>query len=1009
VILLALLAAVMPTPAEYFGQNKVPWPARHWQVLETEHFRIHYEEQERDLAQVGARIAERGYARLSHLYDHTVREPIPVLLYGSQSEFRETRAVSSLIGEGTGGLTEFFKRRVIVPATGSRAELEHVLIHEIAHAFQVDILMHGRPGRAAEAITWTPPLWVMEGLSEYLSVPGIDTNTEMWLRDAVLTGQMPDLMTLEGIGDIRVYRFGQAAVAHIAARFGDGSLGPWLRSMARHRSVTDATSEVFGMSLERLSDDWHAALRRRYLPQVAQGTDPDAVARRLTDHRHALAGFYVTPAISPDGLEIAYVADETPYADLYRASAVDGRHRRRMLRGERRGDLESLRQARTSIDWSPDGKLLALVALSGERDHLVLYDPDASRIVRSFEFGFDEMLSPSFSPDGREIVFVGLRGGASNLYRVTVAGDSLRPLLDCGWGVLQPDWSPDGRRIAFATDAGRASFWSDSTDVSWEIGILDLATGGVERLRDAAGKNLNPQWMPDGRHLLYLSDRDGATNIYARDLLDGRDYALTDLRIGVSGLTPFSPALSVAADGKRAIFSAFGELGWDLFALEDPLSHLDARRPWVPRAPVVTPELPVPAPAETVAAATATGADTTSTAAASADTMAVAGMIEASGIVPDIDLRTVLRATAALPETLSVREASYRPQLTLDYVQAGGYYATQYGASAEAVLGFSDMLGEWQAYVGADVSGSLGEGDYLLGFLNQRRRSAWGAAAYQYVVGYGVGVASGYVTVYQKRVYRGVGLEYIHPLSHFRRVEVLVDGIWERRYEWGCTEGPVGYWTCGWGAARDNRFYVAPEVAWVYDSALFGSTGPLSGRRARLSAGFYAGERSARTLTLDLRTYMNIRKSYAIAWRGVLAGEWGHDREQYAFGGPYTLHGYADDPLIGTTIAFSNLEFRFPFVDHLVLAWPLRIHFYGIRGALFFDLGGAWDDPADFRALHSGRGEGSFHLEDLRAACGARAAVNLGFTVVRWEVSRRTDLSRWLGSTQSEIALGWEF
>jgi Tol biopolymer transport system component len=993
-ILLVLLAAVAPAPAEYFGQNKVPWPARHWQVLESAHFRIHYEDRERDLAPVAARIAERGYARLSRLYDHTVREPIPVILYGSQSEFRETRAVSSLIGEGTGGLTEFFKRRVIVPATGSRAELEHVLVHEVAHAFQVDILMSGRSGRAAEALSWTPPLWVMEGLSEYLSVPGVDPNTEMWLRDAVLTGRMPDLMTLEVVGDIRVYRFGQAAVAHIAARFGDGSLGPWLRSMARRRSVAEATSEVFGMSLERLSEDWHDALRRRYLPQVDRGTDPEAVARRLTDHRRGLANFHVAPAISPDGLEVVYVADETPYADLYLASALDGRHCRRLIRSERHGTFESLRQAGTTIDWSPDGKLLALVALSGGRDRLVLYDPDASRVVRSFDLDFDEMLSPSFSPDGRELVFVGLRRGGTNLYRVTVEGDSLRPLLDCGWGVYQPDWSPDGRRIAFVTDAGRASFWSDSTDVTWEIGILDLATGGVARLPGVAGKNLNPQWMPDGRHLLYLSDRDGVTNIYARDLLDERDYALTDLRIGVSGLTPTSAALSVAADGKRAVFSAFGELGWDLFALEDPLSHRDARSPWVPRAPVVP---PAPAAADTMAVAL------------SADTTAAGGMIEASGVAPDIDLHTVLRATAALPETLSLRETSYRSQLTLDYVQAGGYYATQYGASAQAVLGFSDMLGDWQAYVGVAVSGSLAEGDYLAGFINQRQRSAWGVAAYQYVVGYGVGVASSYVSVYQKSVYRGIGLQYIHPLSHFRRFEAMLDGVWERRYDWNCTETPVGYLNCGWGPARDNVFYLAPEVAWVYDSALFGATGPLSGRRARLAAGFYAGERLARTLTLDLRTYMNIRKSYAIAWRGVLSGEWGRDRELYALGGPFTLHGYGDYPLIGTKIAFSNLEFRFPLVDHLALAWPLRIYLNGIRGALFFDLGAAWDEEVDFRAFHSGQGEGPFRLEDLHAACGGRAALNLGFIIARVDVSRPTDLSHWLGPWQGEFVLGWEF
>jgi hypothetical protein len=903
-----------------------------------------------------------------------------VLLYGSQSEFRETRAVSSLIGEGTGGLTEFYKRRVIVPSTGSLAELDHVLVHEIAHAFQVDVLTRARAGRPVAALSWTPPLWVMEGLSEYLSVPGVDTNTEMWLRDAVLSGRMPDLEALELIGDIRVYRFGQAAVAHIAARFGDGSLGPWLRAMARRRSVAEATSEVLGMSLARLSEDWHDALRRRYLPAVSEGTEPEGVARRLTDHRRSLANFYVTPAVSPDGLEVVYVADETPYADLYLASAIDGRHRKRLIRGERRETFESLRYARTSIDWSPDGKTLALVARTGDRDRLTLYDVRERCVTRSFDFGFDEMLSPVFSPDGRALIFVGLRGGGANLYRVTAEGDSLRALLTDGWGVFQPDWSPDGRRIAFVTDAGRSGFWSDTTTGSWEIGILDLPTGSVERIGPAAGKNINPQWLPDGRHLLFLSDRSGVTNLYVRDLTAQRDYALSDLRVGVSGLTPTSAALSVSANGERAVFSAFGDLGWDLFVMDDPLARLAPERVWDFSKPTAVGPEEIPALADT------------------------------TGIGRDVDLRAVMRETAALPDTFALREVRYRPRLTLDYVQAGGFYATQYGAAAQAVLGFSDMLGDRQFFVGADVSGSFEEGNYLLGVTHQRHRGSWGASIYQYVVGYGIGVAPGFPELYQKRIYRGVGLQYVYPLSHFRRIEVLVDGVWERRFDWSCTEGPVSdLWVCGWGGSPGDLRYVSPEVAWVYDSALFGSTGPLSGKRARLAAGFYAGERSARSLTLDFRTYLNIRKSYALAWRGVLAGEWGRDRQQIAFGGPYSLHGYADHPLVGTSIAFSNLEFRFPFIEDVTIAWPLRIRLYGIRGAVFFDVGGAWDDPALFRAVRSGKGEGPFRLEDLRAACGARVAINLGFTVLRWEVSRRTDLSRWLDSAESDVSLGWEF
>ena len=89
----------------------------------------------------------------------------------------------------------------------------------------------------------------MEGLSEYLSVPGVDAHTEMWLRDATLEGRLPTLEELAYVGDIRVYRFGQSIVALIAEQFGDEMLGPWLRGMARRRSFERGTSEVLGVTV----------------------------------------------------------------------------------------------------------------------------------------------------------------------------------------------------------------------------------------------------------------------------------------------------------------------------------------------------------------------------------------------------------------------------------------------------------------------------------------------------------------------------------------------------------------------------------------------------------------------------------------------------------------------------------------------------------------------------------------------------------------------------------------
>ena len=101
------------------------------------------------------------------------------------------------MGEGTGGFTEPFKHRMVVPFTGSYADFEHVLQHEMVHAFQFDVFSHGHAGAGIQALTQiNPPLWFMEGMAEYLSIGPVDPHTAMWLRDAAVEGKLPTIEEL---------------------------------------------------------------------------------------------------------------------------------------------------------------------------------------------------------------------------------------------------------------------------------------------------------------------------------------------------------------------------------------------------------------------------------------------------------------------------------------------------------------------------------------------------------------------------------------------------------------------------------------------------------------------------------------------------------------------------------------------------------------------------------------------------------------------------------------------
>src|SRR5678816_1946791 len=113
VALLLVCGVAQAAGQNYFGQNKVQYRNFGWQVIRTDHFEVYYYERERQAAMDAARMAERGYARLSRILRHQFKVRKPIILYASQSDFVQTNT-SNDIGEGVGGFTEPLKHRMVM-------------------------------------------------------------------------------------------------------------------------------------------------------------------------------------------------------------------------------------------------------------------------------------------------------------------------------------------------------------------------------------------------------------------------------------------------------------------------------------------------------------------------------------------------------------------------------------------------------------------------------------------------------------------------------------------------------------------------------------------------------------------------------------------------------------------------------------------------------------------------------------------------------------------------------
>ena len=154
---------------------------------------MHFYPAESLAATDAGRMAERWYTRLSPLMRSTF-DRRSLIFYANSPDFQQTNVLSGFIDQGTGGVTESLRGRVIMPFQSTYGETDHVLGHELVHVFQYNIAFGGDAtlARGLGAI----PLWVIEGMAEYLSVGRFDPLTAMWMRDAVLRDDLPTLRQL---------------------------------------------------------------------------------------------------------------------------------------------------------------------------------------------------------------------------------------------------------------------------------------------------------------------------------------------------------------------------------------------------------------------------------------------------------------------------------------------------------------------------------------------------------------------------------------------------------------------------------------------------------------------------------------------------------------------------------------------------------------------------------------------------------------------------------------------
>lgn len=279
---------------------------------------------------------------------------------------------------------------------------------------------------------------------------------------------------------------------------------------------------------------------RRILRQSIEGSTNELrdIAHYISDKVYEA----ITGIRGAFGTRIAYIAAQP---------LGNGRHQYRLMVSDADGARERMllesRQPIMSPAWSPDGRQLAYVSFETGRPAIFRQVLASGEREQLTDFrGLNG--APAWSPDGRQLAFVLSKDGNPEVYTMDVASRRLTRVTNHFAIDTEPAWTPDGRALVFTSDRGGAP----------QIYRVTLSNLQVERLTFQGSYNARPSLSADGRTLVMVHRDGGGFTIASQDLVTGNVRVLTDSALDESpSVAPNGAMLMYATKrGERSILAA---------------------------------------------------------------------------------------------------------------------------------------------------------------------------------------------------------------------------------------------------------------------------------------------------------------------------------------------------------------------------------------------------------------------------------------------------------------------
>ena len=977
---LALLILVTFVQAYYFGQNKVNAKIEEWSTIQTMHFDIYFPQGEDEFGKLAALMAEESYYYLKEQLKFPITSRIPIIFYRSKAAFQNTNIIYPLLTEEVSGFTESLHNRVVIPFDGSYANLEELLIHELTHAY-LNALERAKEESLASLYSSYIPFWFSEGLPEYFSTLGKKDYNNMFILDMVINDKLP---YIENTSGYYAYRLGESFLTFIAETYGPDKLMEYFFALRSTSGIDYATKKIFGLDFKELESRWRFQLKREFLPLIETHDLPSLSLEQRTNSKRDGSYFNLMPRFSPQGDKYVYFSTAGARYSIWMGGLHGLSAPERIIKGEVSGKMEEFYYFRSSLSWFPDNTSIAFSAKTSDGDCIYIVNTSKKKIVQTIKLkDFDAIYELDVAPDSKSIVFAGQKNMQCDLYLYNLETKELQQITDDYYNDLQPRFAPDGNSIVFASERSQKEPEFPNrlfSHLNQNIFQLNLNNGISTQLTFETKDCSHPSLDASGTKLYFVSSIDGVSNLFMLNLTSAQKAKVTNVLAGVY-------SADISPNGKQIVLSNYFQDAWNIYFTEiqtENLSFIDyyppqfvklkndlletvdlsrlnyygkrPQRPYMQKDPLIE----------------------------SAHSNEEMGSSDSLRMYRNLSYDDKPITIETIPEI-----KPYKTKFSLDTLWGGLAYSSYAGTVGYLELSLSDIMGNHGIGISLSAEGKLKDSNLLISYLYLKQRMDYGIGLFNLndLINIQMSIPGPQNDLYIRYKQRQTGLYLLlrYPFNRFTRIE-LENMFYQQEYYLSYWDWNIGDWTEEENLGSDKVF--SPAVNLVHDNALYGPTGPLSGRRLYYSVGTSLRDNNLDYLTnyLDWRNYILFSKRYSLATRLITGISVGDYPQRFALGGYYGIRAY-DGNLSGEKKAVFCTELRFPFFENINIAFPLPLNIPNVRGSLFAEIGTVFDDFNKFQATHEGK------LKDLYLGYGFGPRINLGIFILSLDITWLTDLS----------------